>query len=636
MAKPPKKVPGSGSTDLPSSTRSTHTDNSTPGDLFNTGIPGSHVQVTDTTTSTHLSDVSPDASAHQPSVVVSDLPGTGSSSVETDLRSLTWPADQTHLLRPIGNDTGLFESPDGNTYAYLGEDGHVLVERRYQVPLRDTTGMPGPLLISVDGQLRWRVEPADRQSAGSGTHTPAQAVPSPLRFVPAHLAAVLSKAENSIDGIRYDKYKRLYVDMQKGTVLVRKNKDGHYQASSASELIPSGALLEQIPGTKLWRQKVQTVTDPQQDSQPTTRQRSAETDEPTPGPSKRRRLDDESSDSPDTDIIADTLLSNESIALDLSYAQWRNWGKNTQPQSGQSIEIDGLHYSIVPQAMQPGTRLVYLEHPGFSPGGYDAFEQMLLNNPSFQPKWAIKKDGRWNTVERRLPFEMSLSQYVASSFKYLSNHSANMIARAVFNHTSHSAPINAHGLALLSRTFHHWADRTTVDAPRRELADPLMMLPVLPTTLSGTDTIISLPMPSAEALLRLDFDPKQIPQAWSEYVTNAPGSSLRSLFSTVLEHNGYTVNRTTRLLSEDALLFHREGLDAAFVLRFPLTTLLGNMKRNAMPGSELNDPAYRARIGEEQWQELSNRLDLSKVIYLLGNTQPISADQTTLVIVREG
>jgi hypothetical protein len=646
MAKPPKKVPGSGSSDLPSTpTRSVSADNSTLVDLVNTGIPGSSSQGTDTATGAHLSDASPGTGTHQQSVVVSDLPGTASSLVETYLRSITWPADQTHLLRPIGNDTGLFESPDGKTYANLGEEGHLLVERtindQYQVPFPIAPGVSGPVLTKVDSQPRWRAERPDWLSAGSGADTQAQTgaapvTPSAPTFVPAHLAGLLTKAESSVDGIRYDKHKRTYVDMQEGTVLVRKNEDGHYQASSASELVPSGALLERIPGTNLWRPKAHTVTNTPISPQPHTRQPSAEPDEPTSGPSKRQRLDEEGSHAADTDIIAEHLLSTESTALDLSYGQWRNWGKNTPPQSGQSIEIDGLHYPIVPQDLYPATRLVYLQHPGFSPGRYDAFEQMLLDNPSLQPKWAVKKDDQWKVVQRRPPFVMSLSQYVASSFKYLSNHSASAVARAVFNQTSHFAAINAHGLALMSRTFHHWLDRTSTAAPRRELADPLMMLPALPTTLSGTETIISLPTPSAQALQRLDFDPGRIPQEWNEYVANAPGASLRRLFSTVLEHNGYVVNRTSRILSEDALLFHREGLDAVFVLRFPVTTLLGNMKRHAAPGSELNDPAYRARIGEAQWQELSNRLDLDKVIYLLGSTQPISSDQTTLVIVREG
>ncbi|ANJ55073.1 hypothetical protein PMA3_07825 [Pseudomonas silesiensis] len=625
MAKPPKIVPGSNSTGLPSTpARPATADNSTLADLFNIGIPGTHVQGADMATGTHLSAVSPGAGTHQPSVLVSDIPGTGPSSVGAYLRSITWPADQTHLLRPIGNDTGLFASSDGKTYANLGEEGHVLVVPRYQVPLPDASGVPGPFLTKVEGQTLWRIELPYWLSVGLGANTQAQAGavagrPSPPTFVPPHLASLLTKAESSEDGIRYDKHKRSYVDMQEGTVLVRKNGDGHYQVSSLSELIPSGALLERIPGTKLWRPVIKTVAEP---------------GEAAPGPSKRPHPDEESSRSADTDIIADDLLSNESIALDLSYGQWRNWGKSTQPQSGQSIEIDGLHYPIVPQVMQPETRLVYLEHPGFSPARYDAFERMLLDNPSLQPKWVIKKDDQWKVVEKRLPFEMSLSQYVGSTFRYLSDHSASTVARAVFDQSSQFAAIDAHGLALMGRTFHHWVDRTSVDAPRRELADPLMMLPVLPTTLSGTDAIISLPTPSA-ALQRLDFDPARIPQAWGDYLANAPGTSLRSLFSTVLEDNGYSVNRTTRLLSEDALLFHREGLDAVFVLRFPATSLLGNMKRPVVPGSELSDPAYRARIGETQWQELARHLDLDKVIYLLGGTQPRGPDQTTLFIVRE-
>lgn len=39
-------------------------------------------------------------------------------------------------------------------------------------------------------------------------------------------------------------------------VLVGKRRDGHYQEISASERSSSGAEVEMIPGTKLWRRKV--------------------------------------------------------------------------------------------------------------------------------------------------------------------------------------------------------------------------------------------------------------------------------------------------------------------------------------------------------------------------------------------
>lgn len=52
--------------------------------------------------------------------------------------------------------------------------------------------------------------------------------------------------------------------------MVRKNTDGHYQASSTSELIPSGPLLENIEGMTLWQRKAtNTPASDAEDSGPT-------------------------------------------------------------------------------------------------------------------------------------------------------------------------------------------------------------------------------------------------------------------------------------------------------------------------------------------------------------------------------
>jgi hypothetical protein len=304
-----------------------------------------------------------------------------------------------------------------------------------------------------------------------------------------------------------------------------------------------------------------------------------------------------------------------------------------KPEWHDSIDIDGQHYVIVPQRVLPDTTLVFLQHPLFSPGRYDAFEQMLKNNPSLQPKWAIRKDDQWTVVE--LPsFEKSLTESVATSFRYLADHSLSAIARAAFNEVNHSEVINGDGLRALFDTFYHWENRTLALASRRELADPLMMLPVLPTQPSAhlNGQTLLLPSPFATGLERIDFDTRMFEQRWREAV-HAPGSSLRALFSELLQDNGYAVDRTSRLFSEDALLFQRSTLDVVFVLRLRPSTPDGRVNRRSDPGDELLAPTLRARLARSRWRQM---LEPDKVIYLVGGTQTVSAQQTLLFIVREG
>lgn len=436
-----------------------------------------------------------------------------------------------------------------------------------------------------------------------GGTAPAPATESPS-FIAAHLAATLTKAEISADGIRFDKRKRSYVDLEEGTVMVRRNTDGNYQQTSPNELIPSGPLLEQIPGSTRWRRKAQ-----------------GEAVEPQADPGKRPRLDED---------------SDTSSPLDFSVRAWRNWGKLNKPQSGQSIEMDGLHYPIVPQVLLPTTQTAYIEHPRFSPARFDAFEQMLRDDPTLQPQRVEKKDGQWHVEQGAPLFEKPLTHYVAGAVAHLSDQSSSAVARTVFNHSRDAEVINGEGITVLSQTFRHWADRTTTSAPRRELADPLMLLPTLARQNGNPDAgIISLPSPSAESLQRLDFNPQRLPNEWREYTAAPTDDGLQKLFRTLLEHNGYRVGAASHPLSEHALIFYRDKLDAMFVLKLPHVS--GNdITRYTRPGSELKSSAFQMKIGEVAWQRLSQYFDKDQIIYLLGGTQALSPQQQTLFIVREG
>lgn len=636
MVKPPKPIPLSTPPDSPSPPTRPGA-NQSAGTRSGTNTPDLAARQTASTPDASA-DVAPDAIGRLPSVVIEAAPESIAGLLESNMNSITWPAANAHLLHAIGN--GLFHSPQGGTYAQVIGEGYLQVERqpdgRYRVFWPPSLGEPGPFLQQIDGQPFWRPASVDRAMLPSETNR-ARAGASGGEF-PGPLTADQAtwrtrNAQASPDGLRHDKRGATYVEMEDGTLcLVRWQPEGHYRQASAHERNWLGADVEQIPGTGQWRIKAPQSSSQHDVPHPVQEQSAVEADQRAPAAGKRPRLAEEPV--PDeTGSLFGPAPDARPLAPATSAGHWRHWGRSFKPEWHDSIEIDAQHYVIVPQRVLPDTTLVFLEHPLFSPGRYDAFEQMLKNNPSLQPKWAIRKDGRWIVVEQP-SFAKSLTQSVATSFKYLADHSLSAIARASFNEANHSEVINGDGLRVLFDTFYHWENRTLAVASRRELADPLMMLPVLPAQpaahLDGQTLL--LPSPFATGLERIDFDTRMFEQRWREAV-QAPGSSLRTLFSEILQHNGYDVDRTSRLFSEDALLFRRSTLDVVFVLRLRPGAPDGRVQRRSDPGDELLAPTLRARLAQSRWRQL---LEPDKVVYLVGGTQTVSAQQTLMFIVREG
>jgi hypothetical protein len=232
---------------------------------------------------------------------------------------------------------------------------------------------------------------------------------------------------------------------------------------------------------------------------------------------------------------------------------------------------------------------------------------------------------------------MSPIQYVSAAYNYLSEQSTRNLARAVFDRVSLPEGVNAHGLSVMALTFRHWVDRVNNEPPMHGLSDPLVMLPKLPTppgSLAGGG-LLTLPAHTSAGLLRLDFDPQRFPQEWGPYAAAPTPGNLRALLVNVLQHNGYSVNPSTRRLSEGALIFHRPGVAAVFVLKLP--AIAGNQVPRSTPaGHELTDPVFLSRLNMAQKQQLDSHLAHIEVIHLVGGIQHISADNPTLFIVREG
>lgn len=476
---------------------------------------------------------------------------------------------------------------------------------------------------------------------------PTQAAPGAADSTPPHagavegagniniapeLAALLMNTPHTPEGFRHDKRGASYINMEDGSLwLVRRQPEGHYRQASAHDRNWLGAEVELIPTSKLWRRVEPTST--------TAKRPQADPELPpaeTAGPSKRPRH--EQADTARADALMESLISRQPNVLDLSAGQWKNWGKTSKPEQGDSIEIDGAHFSIVSTGGQPHTGLVYVQHPRFSPEGYDGFEHVLINEPSHQPKWAIQRDGQWHVVENHLPFEMPMAQYVSSAFKYLSEHTERALARGVFDHSRQSKALDNHALSMMVLTFRHWHDRINNEAPTtRGLLDPLMLLPRLsaqpdPLYPGG---LLSLPPSNAHRFQRIDFDPQKFPGEWAEYAAAPTPANLRNVFGTLLRNNGYTLHPSSRALQEGALIFHREGVAAVFVLKLPRITG-HSIPRPTLPGSEISGSAFQARLTPAAQRELNIHLAQKQVIYLVGGVQPTGPGKKSFFIVREG
>ncbi|MFG6206805.1 hypothetical protein [Pseudomonas retamae] len=494
----------------------------------------------------------------------------------------TVPSDITpSSLRPQAG------APDGNA-AYA--DLHFGLADQYKAHLH-STGKPGApdLPAAIDAQ------PQPLQTF-ENPHGLAHNTPVELRYAdaqrivaetPVYLAAQdaarLTPASATEDGVRYDKHRKTYVDTARGTVMVRKNSAGQYQQVFAATRDVPTVLFERIAGTRLWRHK-------------------------PPG----NQPADEATDASQT--LGESLLSAHPGPLNLRFGLWRDWARSVRPALGQHIEIDGHFYPIVRQDVNAHSLLVYLENPLFSPALYDAFEYMLRDHPSLQPRYALMNNNQWTVLDSVVPFEMPITQYIARTFKSLADRSVSALARAMFNQASRSEIITGTGLALLNRVLHYWTHRQLHKAPQGQLADPLLMLR-RPRAITG-----SRPLPSTPdyGLSRLDFDPARFAQHWNRFASQPSTARLQQLFSEVLADEGYVIEHAAPEDTRGDVRFHRDGIDQVFALR-------------VYPVNAFDDAGPVPTEGER----MRTRDGVSDTVWLRGGVQVDALGQTTLFVVRE-
>ncbi|BBP69795.1 hypothetical protein PHLH6_17990 [Pseudomonas sp. Seg1] len=610
MAKSPKKIPKSSAGDA--STPTTRTGVDLPsGHRF----PDLHLPDGDPTPG-HSARQSQIPVVEQPNVIVSNLPGHSIDTYGFARSEIAWPQSRYNELVALGADTGLFRGPDLRTYAEIGNEGRFLVELNergvYHVPLSFAPGVPGPILTKVEGQPRWRIERPGWQSSPTAA---ASITPKPPTYLAPHLAAALTKADLSSDGVRYDKHKKTYVDTADGTVMVRKNNDGAYRETSASELSPSGPELEAVAGTKLWRRKALDTAEPTRTA-----------DEPTPGPSKRARLDDPQEPEAPT-------AANSAIMAEQTPYFWLPWGHLHQPTTGESIQLGWLHYSIVPVGSAPHRlpKVYYLQHPEFAPTHFAGFERMLQTAPELQPVATFRIGTEPGEVRpgKRL-FEKPLTQSVAETFIDFSNFTARAVARRLFELSDDSPTVTGTGLSNIQNVLSQWNQKPFPTTPA--FADPLNMLPVANSIEVSGKKVIPLHPQVEGDLQRLMFDPQHFPFEWKNYKKEPTDLNLRRLVGALLIRSSYDVFPLTHDHRKPTLVFRRSNHDEVFFLKLGTVEHIG---LSHTPGNELADPGLSARIGSEAYTALSTAAVKGKVVWLIGGVMKVESNPEAVFILRE-
>ncbi|MBT2340539.1 MULTISPECIES: hypothetical protein [Pseudomonas] len=438
-------------------------------------------------------------------------------------------------------------------------------------------------------------------------------------YLPPELVPLLSEPDAN-SGIRTFRT-RTYVELAEGgTVLLGRDAQDHYRARSSAELIASGPRLEQVEGSLLWRRIPQPVVTDGSDSTLTiTLHTLPEEDSTEVSTPKRPRLSEPQGAAPGdgTSVFS------------------KNWG--VEPRfMPEFITINGVHYKVVTRVDAREFPITYIQHPTHAAYDFDVMEATLRHTPDEQPRSAIRvpPHDHWE-IDPRLPFEKPLTAYVRDAFPEVTTVTLGNIARKQFELANNSTFADAAGLTALRQIFHSWKNGTP--SPHPEWTDPLLMLPILPTSSGATSAsrAIDLPVPSATgALDRLDFDPLWFQREWNFFTSTYSPMDLKRFMAGLLTRNGYTVMEPNTFNSFPALVFRRTGHDYVFFMslhrtRIPKLSLPTHMNPNTT-GINLE-----TQVGEAAAQVVKDAHQANKIVWLKGGSQirPNFAD--TVFIIRD-
>ncbi|VVP51287.1 hypothetical protein PS898_05346 [Pseudomonas fluorescens] len=557
---------------------------------------------TDPITATHVGRATP---GHSSTSVVqptsSSSSGTGSQSamvvtpmlyspqdrILAAIKASNWPKDKIHELRPVSGNSGLFEAFDGMIYAFVGGEDYMCVVRRadgeYQSPMVTSPGV-AYTFRKIDGEARWDANwlplqglldadvPRTVAMPGAGV-TRTVTMPEALEFLPTFLADTLTPSEKSAQGVRYDRASRPYVDTIEGTIMVHRHPDGSYQHRSPQSLIPTGRMVEQIPGQKMWR----------------------------------------------------------------FIEEWIAWGKKAKPETGESLALNGHHYPIVPVGTQANdaTRVYFLQHPDFSPTHFDSFERMLHEAPDLQPVpvWRSSESPLKVHVGEK-SFTQPLTESVREMFSEFSDSTARSVARMLFERADYSRTITSAGLLKLQRMTDQW--RLKPQEAASWFAEPMDMLPVLPRVESGGKATILLPPEVNGPLQRLTFDPQRFRDDWTIYLQDPTLANLRLLVRGVLGRAGYKVATFTTLDSSTLVFLGKTRNTVYYLTLAQVNGNAVEVGGSPAPGAAvLADPDLRARVGGTAYKALMDASTSNKIVWLQGGAHRDVFGRQSVFIIRE-
>lgn len=444
-------------------------------------------------------------------------------------------------------------------------------------------------------------------------------------------------------GIRSIVSGRQYVDLvDGGTVPLGIDAAGHFRAKQMSELVPSGPRLERVEGTNQWRQ-IQSASTGDGDSELIiTRHRLPDDALSQPGPPKRPRADEDSSPTPaegnPTDpghtAIDDRAPPPVPRPSGSAAEPWRNRGITSQQASPDDVTIAGVRYRTLPRGDAPNDPIVYIRNPAPQLYDFDLMQTTLSQELMQQPRGAIQVPpaNHWQ-IDPNLPFEKTLPDYVATYFPDLTEVAQLNVAREQFSRANGSDMATGVGLTTLRQVFNDW--KTSNIAPRPELADPLLMLPITPFSAGrGTARKVELSyLTRGSPLHRLEFDTHKFQREWDYYMTTQSGVDLKRFMATLLLRNGYTVFDPTPAQSYPMLVFGRAGHD--FVFLMSLHRVRGNSINVPTTDDRGFSPArLLEQIGLPALRAVQTAEAAGKLVWLKGGSQIWSGHGDRAFIVR--
>lgn len=390
-----------------------------------------------------------------------------------------------------------------------------------------------------------------------------------------------------------------YVDLvEGGTVLIGSDAQNQLRARSSNERSATGPLLERIEGTTQWR------------------------------PTRSR-----AHAGADVSELVITRQRMERDPLEALLDPWKGWGIDAQHASADDISIGGIQYKVLPRGAASDP-IAYIKNPSHMVYNFDLLDHTLRTDLLQQPRGAIRVPpaNHWE-VDPTLPFEGPLTSYVTRYFPELTAASLEKVALHQFLLANGSETATGSGLTLLRQTFNDW--RVGNPHPRPQLADPLLMLPILPTSGGGIVRITELPAAASDGpLQRLDFEPMLFRQEWQYAQATQTAVDLKRFMAALLTRNGYAVFDPSLSNSYPALVFQRTGHD--YVYFISLHRVRGR-KINQTLNVDSNSSNLRLHIqvGARAAQAAIQAHAENRLIWLRGGSQVLASAADTIFIIRD-